>query len=104
MRLSAKRPGWLVLRSGRQLSRDALFWSLQTGGWLAFGLMMLGYLLAWETPRNAVLGDIILVATGIGLTTLYRILYRRLRRRTVAPVLLIAVGIIFAIAGSPAWY
>jgi two-component system, LytTR family, sensor kinase len=104
MRLSAKRPGWLVLGSGRQLSRDALFWLLQSVGWLAFGLMMLGYLLAWETPRNAVIGDIALVSTGIGLTSLYRILYHRLRGRTVSPFILIFVGVTFAVAGSPTWY
>lgn len=104
MRLSAKRPGWLVLGSGRQLSRDALFWSLQSVGWLAFGLMMLGYMLAWETPRNAVIGNAALVSTGIALTSLYRILYRRLRRRSVSPFILIGVGVTCAVAGSPMWY
>ena len=61
-------------------------------------------MLAWENARNAVVGDIVLVSTGIGLTTAYRILYRRLRRRAAGPVPLIAVGVTCAVAGSPAWY
>jgi two-component system, LytTR family, sensor kinase len=104
MRLSVKRPGWLTLASGRRLSHDALFWSLQGGGWLVFGLMMLGYELAWKSPRKAVIGDIALVVTGIGLTTGCRLVYRAQRRRKVSPVILIGTSAGAAIAGSLAWY
>ena len=44
--LSELKPGWLVWPSGRQVSHRFLFWLLQAGGWIAFGLMMFGYALA----------------------------------------------------------
>jgi len=104
MRVSEKRPGWLALGSGRQLSHNTLFWSLQMGGWVGFGLMMLGYELRWLSPKNAVIGDVALVATGIGLTTGYRYLHHWGRRHALSPIAVIAVGIAFAIAGSPVWF
>jgi two-component system LytT family sensor kinase len=102
--LSAKKPGSLVFGSGRQISHNALFWSLQALGWTLFGLMMLGYALSMETPREAALTDAILVATGIGLTSAMRFLYRELRRRNAAPAALIAAGIALAVVGSPVWF
>jgi hypothetical protein len=102
--LSAKKPGTLVLGSGRQVSHNALFWSLQTGGWILFGLMTLGYELSGESPHDAVIGDAIVVATGIGLTSAFRLLYRWYRRRRVSPVIMIGSGIALAIAGPFVWF
>ncbi len=104
MQLSAKRPGWLMLASGRRLSRDAVFWILQVSGWLSFGLMMLGYELAWQSAGSAVVGDAALVVSGVALSSLYRLLYRRLRRDGVSPIVMIAVSVVLTAAGSPAWY
>jgi two-component system, LytTR family, sensor kinase len=102
--LSAKKPGSLVLGSGRQVSHNTLFWSLQTVGWILFGLMTLGYELSWENPRDAVIDDAVVVVTGIALTSAFRLLYRWYRRRTVSPVVVIASGIALAIAGSFVWF
>jgi two-component system LytT family sensor kinase len=102
--LSAKKPGSLVLGSGRLVSHNALFWSLQTGGWILFGLMMLGYALSQESPHDAVIGDAVVVATGIVLTSAFRLLYRWYRHRRVSPVMVIGSGIALAIAGSPMWF
>jgi two-component system, LytTR family, sensor kinase len=104
MLLSAKRPGSLVLGSGRHVSHETVFWSLQLGGWLLFGLMMLGYGLAMESAHKAVVGDAVLVVTGIGLTSAFRVFFRYLRRRTASPAVVIGWGIALAIAGSPVWY
>jgi two-component system, LytTR family, sensor kinase len=104
MRVSEKRPGWLALGSGRNLSHNSLFWSLQIAGWVGFGLMMLGYELMWLSTKNAVIGDAASVAAGIGLTTGYRYLHHWGRRRTLSPITAIAVGVTFAIAGSPVWW
>lgn len=104
MRVSEKRPGWLALRSGRNLSHNALFWSLQIAGWVGFGLMMLGYELMWLSTKNAVIGDAASVVAGIGLTTGYRYLHHWGRRRTLSAITAIAVGIAFAIGGSPVWW
>jgi two-component system LytT family sensor kinase len=102
--LSAKKPGALVLGSGRQVSHNTLFWSLQTVGWIVYGLMMLGYGLSQESPHDAVIGDAVMVATGIGLTCAIRLLYRWYRHRRVSPLIVIASGIAAAIAGSPVWF
>jgi Histidine kinase len=104
MHLSAKRPGWLTLASGRRLSHDSLFWLLQGAGWLVFGLTMMGYELAWQSSRDAVIGDIARVAAGIGVTSISRLILRRCRRRAVSPVVLIGLSVVLAIAGSALWY
>jgi signal transduction histidine kinase len=102
--LSAKKPGSLVLGSGRQVSHNTLFWSLQAVGWILFGLMTLGYELSGESPHDAVIGDAVVVVTGIALTSAFRLLYRWYRRRRVSPVIVIASGITLAIAGSFVWF
>lgn len=104
MLLSAKKPGSLELGSGRQVSHNTLFWSLQAGGWILFGVMTLGYELSGENPHDALIGDAVVVATGIALTSAFRLLYRWYRRRRVSPIIVIASGIALAIAGSPVWF
>ena len=94
----------MVLGSGRQVSHDTLFWSLQTAGWILYGLTMLGYGLSQESPHDAVIGDAVMVATGILLTSAIRLLYQWYRRRRVSPLIVIASGIAVAIAGSPVWF
>jgi two-component system LytT family sensor kinase len=103
-RLSELKPGWLVWPSGRQLSHDVLFWLLQAGGWAAFGLMMFGYALARESPLQAIFDVLILIATGFGLTTLYRHLYHRWRLRGTPPIRLSAYVLALSVLGAPAWY
>jgi two-component system, LytTR family, sensor kinase len=104
MFLSAKKPGSLEFGSGRHLSHNTLFWSLQIGGWLVFGLMMLGYELAWQNPRNAAIGDVVLVTTGVALTSVFRLVYRWCRILSASPVVVIGAGIALAVAGSPVWF
>jgi len=92
------------LGSGRQVSHNTLFWSLQAAGWTLFGLMTLGYELSGESPHDAVIGDAVVVVTGIALTSAFRLLYRWYRHRSVSPVIVIASGITLAIAGSFVWF
>jgi hypothetical protein len=86
------------------VSHNTLFWSLQAVGWMLFGLMTLGYDLSGESPHDAVIDDAVVVATGIVLTSAFRLLYRWYRRRRVSPVIVIASGIALAIAGSYVWF
>jgi two-component system, LytTR family, sensor kinase len=102
--LSELKPGWLIWPSGRQLSHTVLFWLLQSAGWLAFGLMMLGYALAREGALPAVFDVLILIGTGFGLTTLYGLLYARWRRRGVAPLRLSLYVLVLSVAGAPVWF
>jgi two-component system, LytTR family, sensor kinase len=104
MRVSAKNPGSLILSSGRPLPHDTLFWTLQTGGWLVFGLVMSGYERPWQDPWTAAADIAAGVAAGFALTTFFRALYRRQRRRTSSPLVLLGMSIVLALAGSPAWY
>jgi two-component system LytT family sensor kinase len=102
--LSELKPGWLVWPSGRQVSHRLLFWLLQAAGWLAFGLMMFGYALARESTLQAVFDVLILISTGFALTSLYRLLYRRWRRRGVPPLRLSAYVLLLAAVGAPVWF
>src|ERR1700691_888223 len=103
-RLSELKPRRLFCASGRKLSHDVLFWLLQTGGWAAFGLMMFGYALARESPLQAIFDVLFLIATGFGLTTLYRHLYHRWRLRGTPPIRLSAYVLALSVLGAPAWY
>lgn len=102
--LSELKPGWFVWPSGRQLSHPMLFWLLQSAGWLAFGLMMLGYALARESPLQAFFDVLILIATGFALTSIYRKLYGRWRRRSVPPIRLSLYVLALCAAGAPVWF
>lgn len=66
--------------------------------------MMLGYELAWQGPRDAAVGDAVLVATGMSLTIVGRLIYRWQRRRDASPIALIGSGVAFAVAGSALWF
>jgi len=102
--LSEMKPGWFVWPSGRQLSHNTLFWLLQTAGWSAFCLMMIGYALARENPLQAGFDVLILVITGLVLTTLYRHLFGYARRRGAAPLRLVALVLALTLIGAPLWY
>ncbi|HUI59353.1 MAG TPA: histidine kinase [Steroidobacteraceae bacterium] len=103
LHLSAKKPGWLVLRSGAQLSGNTLFWLLHSVGWLCFGLMMLGYELIWQPFLAALVDDLVMVAIGLALTTGFRLVYRHLRRRTVHPPIVVVAAVVLCVAGSAVW-
>jgi len=102
--LSELKPGWLVWPSGRQLSHELLFWSLQIAGWLAFGLMMFGYALARESPLQAIFDVLILITTGFALTSLFRLFYGHWRRRGVAPIRLSLYVLMLSAVGAPIWF
>jgi two-component system, LytTR family, sensor kinase len=104
VRISTKRPGWLVLGSGRRVSHNGLFWILQLGGWLGFGVMMLGYGLAVLSPRWAIRGAAALVVCGFALTACYRLLLHTMCRRAAPAAALIGVCVILVAVGPPAWF
>jgi two-component system LytT family sensor kinase len=88
----------------RPLSQSALFWLLQTGGWIAVGVVVFGFELAKETRTQAVFDVILFVITGFLLTSLYRYPYRRWRRlETSLPVLAVWIAIC-ATVGVPLWF
>lgn len=102
--LSANRSGWRILRSGPPLARGTLFWLLQAAGWLLFGLMMLGYELIWQSFLPAIVDDLVLISTGLALTTGFRWLYRSRRQQRASPAALLVTAAVLCVLGSPVWY
>jgi two-component system, LytTR family, sensor kinase len=97
-------PGLVVRYGGFEISHNVLFWPLQSVGWLAYGLMGLGYALARESSLQASFDVVMLVVTGYALTLVYRYLFRRWRRRRTPPLQLAARVIALTIAAIPIWY
>lgn len=97
-------PGFVVRYGGYEISHNFLFWLLQSVGWLAYGLMALGYALARENSVQAGLDVVMLVVTGYALTLMYRYLFRSWRRRRTPPLQLAARVIALTIAAIPIWY
>jgi two-component system LytT family sensor kinase len=94
--IEAQSPRWVGRHIGLTvplLSHRSLFWILQIGGWLAYGLMMGGFTLKAESVRAATYDTILFVLVGILLTLAYRPIFRRWRRRGVS-LPLTGVGIL----------
>lgn len=94
-----------VVRYGRyEISHNFLFWVLQSVGWLAYGLMALGYALAGETSLQASFDVVMLVVTGYALTLGYRYLFQHWRRRRTPPLGLAARVLALTVAAIPLRY
>jgi signal transduction histidine kinase len=87
----------------RPWSKQQLFWILQVGGWIAFGLAMFRWGLDFMSPPDALVNKVLLVSLGFGLTCLFRLLFWELRKKAETPVL--AVGCILAVSfgGAAIW-
>ena len=75
------------------LSHRASFWTLQIGGWLAYGVVMGGFTMRSESVKPAIYDTIMFVLTGFLVTLVYRPIYRRWRRLGVS-IPLTGVGIL----------
>ncbi|MHB8812166.1 MAG: sensor histidine kinase [Steroidobacteraceae bacterium] len=104
VRASTAEPAFVVRYGGREISHNLLFWPLQSVGWLLYGLMTLGYALARESSLQAGFDVVTLVVTGYTLTLIYRHLFRRWRRQSIAPLQLAALVVALTIASIPCWY
>src|SRR5229473_1940992 len=88
----------------RHLSAAPLFWTLQAGGWLAFGALMFGWALAYWPMGTAFLNKALLVVIGLLISLGSRAVYRRLRDRAWPPLQLGFVVLGLSFAGAPIWY
>jgi two-component system, LytTR family, sensor kinase len=88
----------------RGLRHGSLFWLMQGGGWLAFGVVMFGWALAYWPAPIALLNKLLLVALGIATSLGFRALYRRVRVRawSARRVGIVILGASFSVA--PIWY
>jgi two-component system LytT family sensor kinase len=76
----------LIRVLGRELRKSSLFWILQCGGWIAFGVAMFGWGLSYYSPRDAFVNKTLLVTLGFLVTLVFRALYRRARQRSMPPI------------------
>ncbi|MGH8201153.1 MAG: sensor histidine kinase [Steroidobacteraceae bacterium] len=104
MRSPSAEPGFVVRLGKHEISHDFLFWLLQSLGWLAYGLVGLGYALAGESSLQATFDVVVLVLTGYALTLAYRHLFQRWRRRLTPPTQLAARLLALTIVAIPSWY
>ena len=80
-----------------------LFWILQCGGWLAFGVAMFAWGLDYFNPRDAFVNKAILVITGFGVSLILRSLYRRTRERSRTPLTSALLIFSLSFSGAAIW-
>ena len=85
LQAEAESAGSLSMR-GSQFRTTSLFWILQCGGWLAFGVAMFAWGLDYFNTRDAFVNKALLVMTGFAVTFILRSLYRRVRARSRTPL------------------
>jgi two-component system, LytTR family, sensor kinase len=88
----------------RQLRAVPLFWTLQAGGWLAFGVLMFGWALAYWPMGTALLNKVPLVVIGLLISLGFRAVFLRLRDRAWTPLQLGFVVLGMSFTAAPIWY
>jgi two-component system LytT family sensor kinase len=88
---------------GRELRKSSLFWILQFGGWLAFGIAMFGWGLSYFSRGDAFVNKALLVVIGFLVTLVFRLIYRIARRRSMPPITsALLVGVV-SFVGAAIW-
>jgi two-component system LytT family sensor kinase len=85
------------------VDKSSLFWILQCGGWLAFGVAMFGWGLDFYSVRDALVSKALLVFTGFGTTIVFRALYRRARGRAMTPLASALLVLLVSFTGAAIW-
>jgi two-component system, LytTR family, sensor kinase len=88
---------------GNPFRTTSLFWILQCGGWLAFGVAMFGWGLDYFNPRDAFVHKALLVITGFALTLILRSVYRRFRARSRTPLASALLIFSLSFTGAAIW-
>ncbi len=85
------------------MRKSSLFWALQCGGWLAYGVAMFGWGLDYFNPRDALVNKAFLIVTGFAVTLVFRALYRRARARSRSPFTSAWVVFLTSFVGAAVW-
>ncbi len=88
---------------GSQFRTAPLFWILQCGGWLAFGVAMFAWGLDYFNTRDAFVNKALLVITGFAVTLILRSLYRRVRARSRTPLASALLIFSLSFTGAAIW-
>ncbi len=102
LRVKAESAGSLSIR-GSQFRTTSLFWILQCGGWLAFGVAMFAWGLHYFNARDAFVNKALLVMTGFAVTLILRSLYRRVRARSITPLASALLIFSLSFTGAAIW-
>jgi len=89
--------------SSQRISSARLFWMLQCFGWIAFGAAMFTWGLDFMSPRDALVNKLLLVLTGLTLTSVFRSLFRKLRQKCWSPIATVAILIAVSFIGALLW-
>ena len=87
----------------RRLSRNQLFWILQSGGWVAFGAVMLIWGLNFMPARDALVNKVLLVAIGLVITLFLRRIFRNLRTKSRGLTFSVSFLVIMSFSAAAAW-
>lgn len=87
----------------KRVGRPGLFWILQCCGWIAFGAAMFTWGLDFLSPRDALVNKSLLVVTGLILTLFFRVLFRRLRKKSRGPIGTIVGLLAVSFTGAAVW-
>jgi len=82
---------------------SSLFWVLQIGGWLLYGIAMFGWGLDYLSTREAFVSKVWLVVIGFVVTLAFRMIYRRVRKRVMTPLASAVLVIIVSFTGAALW-
>src|SRR5271169_881970 len=85
----------ILLGSGREISKAALFNALHCGGWFAFGLIWFAAGVSSLGPWPTALNELSWIVCGAALTLGFRGLYRRARsaRRSYRMLVMLALAL-----------
>jgi two-component sensor histidine kinase len=101
-RKSARHAGHALL-TGVLRRRSTLFWLLQTVGWIAFGVVMYIWGLAYWSAFDAFVNKALLVVLGVALTLVLRRIYRRAAARRPSAAATGALLVACSFAAAAAW-
>jgi signal transduction histidine kinase len=94
----------IVLGSGREISKTALFRGLHYGGWLALGAIVFAWELSFWSPLLAGLDELMWNVSGVVLTLGFRDLFRRARSAAWSYGSLGLLALAMCVLAAPVWY
>jgi two-component system LytT family sensor kinase len=89
--------------SGKRVGPIPLFWILQCGGWLAFGVAMFAWGLDYFNARDAFVNKLLLIVTGFLVTLVFRLAYQRIRAQAPGPTTIAVLVFAVSFMGAAVW-
>ena len=94
----------IALASGRNISKEALFWMLHYGAWFGFGAFVMALNVADYGLFPAIMDEFVWVASGSALTLGLRRVFRRVRAAGWSYLSLGILAVTLSALTAPVWY